>query len=694
MNNNNNPIEPARFNTDKTIKPAAFTPVSAATARTGKRPRMGVLLTGIVLLLCATVVWFVFTAKSIYIETDPPDAIVAIQGGIKIKLARHYLIHSGKYRISANAPGYFPLDQALVIDNDQEQHFAFALQRLPGHLNLSSSPVTGAEIWIDDALKGRTPMTVSNLSPGTHTLKIAAERYLPYEGTVEIEGLGHEQILSVNLVPAWADVTLSSQPPGAQVYIDNSPVGQTPVTAEVMQGKHDVRIKLPGYKVWQESLRITANEPLNLSEIKLKVADALLFIETRPAKVDITVAGQYKGQTPVEVALAPGKPADIHFFKEGYQKASRKLTLKSGEKRRLRVELKPELMPVLFAVEPADARLYVDGVLRGHPMQTLQLSTRSHQIEILKEGYVPYRTTIIPRTGVAQQLRVKLKTLRQARLESIKPIIKTPANQIMKLFYPGKFTMGASRREAGRRANETLRNIALTRPFYLSLREVTNAEYRAFDRSHSSGNVQGNSLNGNRQPVVKISWEQAALYCNWLSRQESLPPFYQVKGNKVTGFDRNAIGYRLPTEAEWAWAARTTGKQQMLKFPWGSKFPPKAVSGNYADTSAAQLLGRIIGRYNDGYATTAPVGSFAANSKGLFDMGGNVAEWTNDFYDIAIGRSNAFEKDPMGPETGENHVIRGSSWAHGSITELRLSYRDYGNKARDDVGFRLARYME
>ena len=132
----------------------------------------------------------------------------------------------------------------------------------------------------------------------------------------------------------------------------------------------------------------------------------------------------------------------------------------------------------------------------------------------------------------------------------------------------------------------------------------------------------------------------------------------------------------------------------MLKFPWGENMPPPANSGNFADETASQILGRIIPRYKDGFAVTAPVASFPANAKGLFDLGGNAAEWTNDFYDIILSEKNDVETDPLGPEYGDNHVIRGSSWANGTITELRLSYRDYGAKGRDDVGFRIARYLE
>ena len=134
--------------------------------------------------------------------------------------------------------------------------------------------------------------------------------------------------------------------------------------------------------------------------------------------------------------------------------------------------------------------------------------------------------------------------------------------------------MGASRREAGRRPNENLRDIKLERPFYLGVQEVTNAQYRLFNEEHSSGTLQGLTLDNEAQPVVRITWAQAALFCNWLSDQESLPHFYDVAGEDVVGFNPDSTGYRLPTEAEWAWAARTDGSGNQLKYSWGSDSAP------------------------------------------------------------------------------------------------------------------------
>ena len=306
---------------------------------------------------------------------------------------------------------------------------------------------------------------------------------------------------------------------------------------------------------------------------------------------------------------------------------------------------------------------------------------------------MPYATTFTSRPGLEQQIRVNLKSLEEAKLESIKPVITTVAGQTLKLFYPGEFTMGASRREPGRRANETLRDVVLEKPFYLSLHEVTNSQFRRFRADHASGVLQGRTLDLDSQPVVQITWTDAALYCNWLSEQESLLPFYQVSGDEIVGYNAESNGYRLPTEAEWEWAARTDDAGNTLRFPWGEQLPPPEKAGNFADLSTRTFLGHYLPTYDDGAPGTAPVGGYTANARGLFDMAGNVSEWVHDYYGAVGTLSSVKEVDPLGPDEGRYRTIKGSSWAHSSITELRLSYRDFGEEARDDLGFRIARYL-
>jgi formylglycine-generating enzyme required for sulfatase activity len=470
-------------------------------------------------------------------------------------------------------------------------------------------------------------------------------------------------------------------------------IGNTPINAEIIQGQRDLVLKLAGHKAWQEEFDVLAGEDFSVPLVELTPADGLLFIQSIPTAASVTISGEFKGLTPLEVALPPGQNHELTFFKNGYNANSLSIQTQANEERELTIDLEPILMTVSVMAQPDDAELYVDGEFRGAANQTIELMAASQQIEIRKAGFLPYSTEFTSRPGLEQIISVSLKSLEQARLEQIKPVIVSAAGQALKLFYPGTFTMGASRREAGRRPNENLRDIKLERPFYLGNREVTNAEFRLFNAEHSSGTLEGLTLDNEAQPVVRITWAQAALFCNWLSDQESLPHFYEVAGEDVVGFNAESTGYRLPSEAEWAWAARTDGSGNQLKYSWGDTIPPAENSGNFADITAQSYLGQIMFDYDDGYLATAPVASFNANQYELYDMSGNVAEWVHDFYG-AVGAIGGVEVDPLGSAEGQFHTIRGSSWAHGSVTELRLSFRDFGEEARDDVGFRVARYLE
>jgi formylglycine-generating enzyme required for sulfatase activity len=287
-------------------------------------------------------------------------------------------------------------------------------------------------------------------------------------------------------------------------------------------------------------------------------------------------------------------------------------------------------------------------------------------------------------------VKVRLRSLQEPKAAG--PSRLSVQGHELRLVTPGRFQMGASRREPGRRANETLREVELRRPSYLSLAEVTNAQFRRFQASHSSGQFGGRDLDADAQPVVRVTWEEAAGYCNWLSAQEGLPPVYAMQGGKLVATTPVGTGFRLPTEAEWSRAARYPEGGE-LKYPWGASLPVAPGSGNYADESARPVVSVVLQDYDDRFPVSSPVGSFRPNALGFFDLGGNVAEWVHDVYSIPPADA-PLEKDPVGPAAGDLHVILGSSYLHGSVTELRLSYRDYATKPRADVGFRIARYAE
>jgi formylglycine-generating enzyme required for sulfatase activity len=551
----------------------------------------------------------------------------------------------------------------------------------------------GATVFIDGEDQGTAYRAGIELSPGPHHVLVRAERYKEFETDVDIGGAGTIQDLTVEMEPRWAAVSFTSEPAGAAVRVEGKTLGETPVTVDLLEGAHGYELELPGYKTYRSELAVVAGEPQSAAA-RLVLADGTLLLRSVPPGARVTVDGVYRGETPLDIPLAPGDPHDIEVSRAGYESQSHQARFQSGNEQQLIVELVPIFGEVEIVSDPPDAMLYVDGELRGPANQVHRLLAVPQDIEVRKEGRETFRTHITPRQGFPQSIEVSLRSLDEARVEDMPAVIKTAQGAELRLVQPSRFTMGASRREPGRRANETLREVELTRRFYLAIEEVSNLQFREFDPSHRSGAAGRQNLEIDHHPVVRVTWEAAARYCNWLSERESLPAAYVERDGKLVPRFPPSLGYRLPTEAEWTRAARYPDGDPGRKYPWGDSLPVEPSSGNYGDDSAEGMLSTTLPDYNDSYPVTAPTSSFLPNPLGILNLGGNVSEWIHDFYSIYPPGGSAPERDPLGPETGELHVILGSSWMDGNVTDLRLSYRDYGTDARPDVGFRIAKYAE
>ena len=313
-------------------------------------------------------------------------------------------------------------------------------------------------------------------------------------------------------------------------------------------------------------------------------------------------------------------------------------------------------------------------------------------LEFSRSGYETKVIKVTPRPGVSKELTVELVPEGSAEPQvAVNPnLIRTGQGQQLKLIEPGEFTMGSSRREQGHRANENRRRVILTRPYYLGVREVTNSQFRRFRPDHRSGMAYGRSLDLDNHPVVNVGWHDAVAYLNWLSEQDGLPQAYRKNGDEWVLVQPATPGYRLPTEAEWAKAARFSGAKPN-KYAWGEAYPPGSRAENFADRSASTILPYTLSSYDDGHPVSAPVGSYSANEMGLYDIGGNVAEWVHDYYAVYPTETVTAVNDPSGPASGRHHVVRGAGWKDSTLSELRLSYRDYSAEPRTDLGFRIAR---
>jgi formylglycine-generating enzyme required for sulfatase activity len=622
---------------------AAITPVEyvprplgpPAPRRRGPGGRTVALL-GLLALAAAAVV-LVSRVGSLRVQIEPtPDALALRGSWPALSVAERFFALSGPYRLSAEKPGYHPLEATVEVAAGTGRTVRRELRPLPGRLGVDTGGVAGAEVWVDGVARGRTPAPAFEVEPGEREVLVRAEGYLPWTTRVAVEGRGALQRLEVALVPLPPPPPAPARPP----------------------------------------------------------APAVLALASDPPGARVSVDGEARGETPVELRLPPGRAHAVRLAKDGHDDGQLEVALRAGERREETVRLVPQLGEVRVSARPPDAELVVDGEPRGRADQTLRLVAVPHEIEIRREGYEPVTRRVTPRPGFPQVVDVALRSLRQVKEERAPPVLRSPEGHELRRVEGGRFRLGASRREPGRRANEPLRDVELVRPFYLATREVTNAQLRRFAAGHSSGRIGGHGLDLDEQPAVNVTWQQAAAYCNWLSDRETLPRAYVEREGKLVPAVPPGPGYRLPTEAEWERAARYPDGRTASKYPWGPALPVPPRAGNYADARARSLVAQVLDGYDDGHAATAPVGSFPPSPLGFHDLGSNVAEWTHDFYSITPSVEGQLVRDPVGPGEGEYHVIRGASFMHATVTELRLSFRDFGKEARPDVGFRVARYAE
>jgi formylglycine-generating enzyme required for sulfatase activity len=674
---------------DDLVRPAAFHPRPLPVGprvRPSRRPSLRVVLLAAALVLGGA---FLAAARVVEVQVEPAPERLSVRGWPHFFWGGTRLLLPGRYAVTAERAGYRALEEVLVVGGERRQAARFVLERLPGRLALQTTPADGVRVFVDGSERGTTPLAPLDVPTGEHEVVLRGEGYMAFTARIDVTGGGELQTLTATLVPDRAPVSFASEPSGATIRVDGAEVGRTPVTVDLSSGTRSVEARLAGHEPAARRIEVVAERALAVPSFRLEPLPGRLAVTSEPAGAAVTVDGVYRGDSPLEVAVAPNRAHAVRLTKAGHDAAEASVTLGMDEARSLSLTLAPRVGEVEVAAEPADAEVFVDGESRGRVGQTLHLTAAPHEIEIRRSGFDSHRVTVTPRPGIPQAVKVRLRSQQEPKAAA--PSRVTVRGHEMRLLGPGRFQMGASRREPGRRANETVREIELARPVYLAVREVTNAQFRRL-RAHSSGKFANHDLDADEQPVVQVTWADAAEYCNWLSSQEGLPPAYAVRDGKLVPTAPVGTGFRLPTEAEWSRAARYPAAGP-LKYPWGAALPVPPRAGNYADESARAVVAVVLQGYDDRHPVSAPVGSFPPNALGFFDLGGNVAEWVHDVYSIPPA-DTPLERDPMGPPPGELHVVLGSSYLQGTVTELRLSYRDYATKPRPDVGFRVARYAE
>jgi formylglycine-generating enzyme required for sulfatase activity len=245
------------------------------------------------------------------------------------------------------------------------------------------------------------------------------------------------------------------------------------------------------------------------------------------------------------------------------------------------------------------------------------------------------------------------------------PVVTVPAGSFLMGSDPSELAMAGWNHPEEQPRHEVL----ITRSFVLGSTELTQALYQQVT-GHNPSHAKAPDL-----PVEKVTWLDAVAFANQLSELQGLEPCYDIQGERVRWPRGPACeGYRLPTEAEWEYAARAGARTA------------------FAGSERLEEVGWYEGNSGD---RLHPVGQLAPNAWGLYDMSGNVWEWVWDWYEPATyGSASVPRRDPVGPEEGRQRVRRGGSW-HYSIDFARVANRrhEWPTKGTSVLGLRLVRTL-
>jgi formylglycine-generating enzyme required for sulfatase activity len=448
-------------------------------------------------------------------------------------------------------------------------------------------------------------------------------------------------------VTAIYEVTIDSRPSEAIVRI-GAETHVTPFKLKVKAGSIDVAAEKDGYLPQARTLQITKNASFTIDlqprpDPKLKVLG-----DANVTDADVSIDGVARGRVPLTIELAPGRH-QAAVTKKGFEPFTTWFEVSTANPIwTLTVALKAvPRIKIEGDVNATGADVMLDGKPAGKAPVVLDTTVGRHYVHVSKSGFEEWHS------GWFEIASEQLKTLAVA----LKPIPAAPPKPTC----PGDMvSVPAGIFWMGRNGNPDQRKVSLE-TFCIDKTEVTVKAYQACvatgecqpapdgisdpeitevawrQKWRSSCNV--NRTDRTEHPINCIDWEQARRYCT-------------------------AMNKRLPTEAEWEYAARGRDGRE---FPWGKDVPTTKLA-NVCDGSCEKFFDRIHEAWtsmypdNDGWETTAPVGSFASGASpfGALDMAGNVDEWTNDWYAKPTIRD--LDVNPKGPNSGTARVTKGGNW--------------------------------
>ena len=524
-------------------------------------------------------------------------------------------------------------------------------------------------------LNDRTLDSLENiyLKKGLYSYEVKSKNHISYKSKLEINKYADEILVPIIMQEVNKKLVINSEPNQASVFLNNVEVGVTPISVNLNTTSNNILIKKSDYKDNNIDY-IVKNNNSDQIIIKLIEDEDVINIKSTPSQASLFFNENYIGISPLKFKIQD--KGILKIKKYGYVDDIIDITKETKE---LNIALTEDLSEVFISSDPPSDVFLNDEYIGKTPF-TKKIQKIKHKISFKSKGFRTLNESFEP-TKDKQNIIKKLLTEKEASLLENKKYSRTSINGEIILFEPGSFLMGSSKKESRRDINEIMRSVKITKHFYISKNLITEEQYSLFKRSSKSN-----------LPINNISWIDAAKFCNWLSSKEGFENFYEIKNDQIISFNMDSKGYRLPTEAEWEYVAKSNTPEKYI-YSWGSDRKITKLVGNIADVSTQGILSNFIDDYDDGYDERSPVGSFRSNQNDINDLTGNLSEWVNDFYSVEFVQQSKVFQDYIGPLAGTSHVIKGSNYYSSTPLQLGLSYRTYGNEPNDLVGFRIARWI-
>ena len=602
-------------------------------------------------------------------------AVVNITDGAALSIGKRIYALSNQVMIRVSATKYQDADLTFSAA-DFGSDITVNLVPKPGALIATVTPLIPVNWYIDGDFVGQAKNLQTKLAPGDYQLMAKSDYHETTEQKISIEAAGETYVeIPIPIITGTLEARIT---PAGTLHIDGQPVDiSQPV--KLGPGPHAIKVSRDGYKTITETISVRLDQREFTRSYALQPKDILFRHSLKPQGGVLLINGKRHSLASASFSIPYREMIEVEYTKPGFTTKRQSYKIAPGEMINLALTLAAEFGDIKVSAN-IPATVYINGEIQGQtPFQTT-LKTISAKLELRSKGYQTQSKMITPTAGKPQSHVFTLLDNRTVKLRDAKQSYQNTAGIGLTLIQPkgAIFTMGGIRSEPGQRANEFVRKIKLERPFYVAKHELSERQFRG---------------SGTNMPLANVSWDAVALYCNKVSQHEGLTAFYNVKNGKVISFNPAADGYRFITEAEWEYLVRAHRKSNQSVFPWGNNAVVPPISGNLAGDNARAQSPSYIAGYQDGFSGVAPPMSFPPDMAGIYDLVGNLSEWTNDSYSFEPPISNGIETDPIGSYRRGPHVYKGANYKSASRTELRAAFRDGSDTPRSDLGFRLARYL-